>query len=249
MAVFHAYLDASGDAEDPKSRVISVAGWISTERKWERFEQEWRKVLKDESVSMLHMRQCAHWRGEFKHWGKDEDRRRRFLERLTKVMKRWTHQSFGVSLLLDAYDDVNRRRRLQETFGRPYALTAGFVVTLVNHWMTKNHPNDLALFIFEKGDTRQGEMVDWMKRENLVHPDALMILDKRIVKGDRVYYCEPLQASDFVAYEHAKAAHNYFYKGETKVRGTMLQISPRQRNKNWQFLDRNRLEKLRAPKR
>jgi len=51
VAVFTAYFDASGS---DSSRVMTVAGFVSSAQKWGRFEKDWKSFLPP-TVSMFHM--------------------------------------------------------------------------------------------------------------------------------------------------------------------------------------------------
>lgn len=88
MPLFVAYFDASGSPRDPNTQVLSVAGWVSTESKWRKFESDWAAALKDAGVSALHMKKCAHFRGEFAKWKSDPTQRDKFLSALRAAVLR-----------------------------------------------------------------------------------------------------------------------------------------------------------------
>ena len=52
MASFSAYFDASGTSD---TQVITVAGFVSTVKKWIRFEEEWQAILRREGVKVLQL--------------------------------------------------------------------------------------------------------------------------------------------------------------------------------------------------
>ena len=76
-------------------------------------------ALAKEGITMFHMNKFAHSTGEFSRWKGDEDRRQRFLQKLKKIIKTKTHKGFSATLLLDSYQQVNRRVLLRERLGRP----------------------------------------------------------------------------------------------------------------------------------
>jgi predicted RNA-binding protein with PUA domain len=80
MAALTAYFDASGKPDAGYELVVS--GFISTAKKWRRFEEKWQRLLDKEGLPYFHMKEFAPSTGIFKHWKNDEQRRRRFLAEL-----------------------------------------------------------------------------------------------------------------------------------------------------------------------
>ena len=84
MLTITGYFDASG-THDGSEQVV-LAGWLSTAKGWVPFEKAWRALLEHHGLSMFHMRQFAHHRGEFEHWSEPQRRIRfsNFAETITK---------------------------------------------------------------------------------------------------------------------------------------------------------------------
>jgi hypothetical protein len=70
-----AYFDASGLPDD--GSVLVVSGFVSSARRWARFDSEWSKILQDSGIRIFHMKEFAHSTGEFKNWKPEEEKRRK----------------------------------------------------------------------------------------------------------------------------------------------------------------------------
>jgi len=58
-------IDESGSKEDTVLTVVSIAGVMAPIDALEQFEADWRPVLRHFCVSELHMKDLAHFRGEY----------------------------------------------------------------------------------------------------------------------------------------------------------------------------------------
>src|SRR5579859_5733495 len=92
FAVLIAYLDESG-THDPSGKqkgaeVAAIVGYLSTYKRWVKFQRAWRDVLKKYGVKTFHMKFFAHRTGEFKGW--PEKKRRAFLSSLIAVIHTFT---------------------------------------------------------------------------------------------------------------------------------------------------------------
>jgi len=95
MVVLKGYFDDSGDEEDPQHKVCSLSGYIGTFDNWEKFEKDWQKVLNDNDVPYLHMRELAHFRGPFdKYKGKETKRKELFISFISVIREA---NLFGIS--------------------------------------------------------------------------------------------------------------------------------------------------------
>jgi hypothetical protein len=86
MAVLKAYFDDSGNQEQQKEKVCSLAGWVATVDQWQYFEQKWKEALKDYGLDYLHMKDFAPRIKHFKKFKDDEKSRIALLQSLIKVM-------------------------------------------------------------------------------------------------------------------------------------------------------------------
>lgn len=84
--MFTAYFDASGTRH---SEAITMAGYMSDDKKWAKFEATWNKILEREKVIRFHMTDFASRQREYKSW--DQERRRRFIGDLIDGAVRYTN--------------------------------------------------------------------------------------------------------------------------------------------------------------
>lgn len=116
MAMFSVYFDASGK---PNNRVVTVAGAVSTIKKWVRFESEWKAILTDAGVKTFHATDFAASLGEFEGWKGKRERRSKFLHDLGEAIRRNVNKMFAISVEMSAWESVDQMYHLKETIGSP----------------------------------------------------------------------------------------------------------------------------------
>lgn len=156
MAMFSAYFDASGHPD--QQSVITVAGFVSSVKKWTRFDSEWNAILKSEGVEYFRMSEFASNQGQFSHgWRRATDRRREFITRLAMCLRRNVNKSFRATLIMPDYVQVNQRFLLEEGLGRPYTLCAMLCSFNLRKWAKAKHAERKLLYFFEDGDKDKGD--------------------------------------------------------------------------------------------
>jgi hypothetical protein len=212
MAFFSAYFDASGRRGDPKHGVMTVAGFVSTVNKWERFDREWRSILKSEGVELFHMTDFVSSKGEFaKGWKGKTDRRREFIDRLAKCLYRNVNKSFRATLILSDYEKVNKLFAVEENLGLPYALCSMMCVHLLRKWATNKGSSEKLLYYFEDGDADKGNFEEWHKRE---HGEPPLFQSKQMAVG--------FQPADFAGWKVRTAIQESIKSDHTIDRGIEL---------------------------
>jgi hypothetical protein len=198
MAMYAAYYDTSGQQKD-MSRPLVVAGLLSTESRWRRFEREWAAVLrrKEFNVPYLHMKEFSYSTGPYKDWKGDEPRRQGFLGALFTVIKRNVSKAYVTHLWPRDFVELNKSYVLKERLGGPYPLGASLAFAFVREWMGKKRPGQPTEHYFEAGDDGQ-RLFRALHEKNGRIPHI-----KQKVDPDTGEWFKPFQASDFVAYEVA----------------------------------------------
>ncbi len=189
--LFTGYFDESGSPDEGK--VFAVAGYIATFWAWRNFDQEWGKALYSEGVKIFHMKDFAQSRGEFKKWKDDEPRRRRFLTQLAGIIQAHVKHSFSNAVLLEDYYKVDDMYMFHEHFGEPYPFCAFSCARAAEQWSENNGFGRNVFCIFEDGAKDKTAFKVLMDRNDMIDP---VFLPKEAT---------PLQAADFVAWEHCKA--------------------------------------------
>jgi hypothetical protein len=80
------YFDESGTHR--RAPVTTVAGFVSTDERWADFDDSWRYVLQEFGLSVFHMKECAHFTGEYERFRHDESDRRILLAALATVIQK-----------------------------------------------------------------------------------------------------------------------------------------------------------------
>jgi hypothetical protein len=119
---YAAYFDASGHPQDPKHTALLVAGFVSTTKKWQRFDSEWGEILNDQGIKCFHMTDFASSGGEFSAWRNQTDRRRIFIQALLACIKRNVNKSFRATVALPDFKEANNSFMLSECIGQPFAI-------------------------------------------------------------------------------------------------------------------------------
>ncbi len=188
------YCDASGNETDT---VFVVSGALSSVENWLKFDEKWKAALAENGLKYFRMSEFAHSTVEFKTgWKKNEDRRRRLLERLAKIATEHIWYWMGVSVYRSEYDKANKIYQLEEYF-QPYALCGLTCVEFAHKWREANHLDYLPIrCTFEEGDDHWGQLSDRVKEEFGQRPIPEPKTSER---------ARPIQVADFAAYEVRKA--------------------------------------------
>jgi hypothetical protein len=205
------YFDASGTERD--SSCVVIGGYVSTAEKWILFENEWEAILKEYEIDCFHMREFAPSRGRFEKWKGDDEKRKRFLKSLTKVMCAHILHGFVTTILVREFDQINKEYFFEEHFGPPYVACSMMCVRRVCMWAIKNgYENEDIVFVFEDGDIGKGKLYETMNSVTGMSP----IFMKKCSVG-------ALQAADFSSWEHHKLRREY-EEGITRLRASLQVI-------------------------
>src|ERR1035441_1359120 len=109
-AVFDAYFDASGDRN---KSVLTMAGFVSRKKKWERFEDTW-KALLPPTVNMFHMTDFVNSRKGWESWKGPEHSQRRavLIDNLAECIKSATNKGFAQSVRISHYEECDKEYKL-----------------------------------------------------------------------------------------------------------------------------------------
>jgi hypothetical protein len=172
FTAYTAYFDASGHPD--QQSVITVAGFVSTVKKWARFDIEWNAILKSEEIKFFHMTDFVSNRGEFAvGWRGETERRRVFIARLAACLKPNVNKSFRATLVIPDYNVMNEEFRVEEDLGRPYTLCCLMCTHILRLWAEKKKAEKRLLYYFEDGDKDKGNFEEMHKRIYRVRPQFL----------------------------------------------------------------------------
>jgi hypothetical protein len=187
--VLTVYLDESGTHD--KSHFHVMAGYASTDEKWKAFDIAWDTVLRNYDINYFHMKDCAHFIGEFAGW--DEDKRKPFLEELIRVIHDNTEFGIGIAMGGPSFTDPKLRTILaREVF---IALALCQAIDQCVHLKII----DRMFFVFDQRPKFKS-VVQKAYDEVCAMDSALKNLLQGVIFADDKTV-RPLQAADFLAYE------------------------------------------------
>ena len=201
---YTAYFDSAG-GDDYK--FIVVAGWLSTLERWELFKVKWNRLLLEYEVPYFHMKDISQWKGPFKKWYKDENKRARFIAEAYNIIRQ--HREKGIACIVNysAYTEVARDHRIQAEFGNPYSFAGFICASIFKTYVRKKYPkfSPRITYIFDDEKVGKGLLMKSMKRRGLSNPIFQPWRDQlnKVGKVER-YGVIQLQSADFPAYEIRK---------------------------------------------
>lgn len=203
-----AYFDESFN--DPPNAIMTVGGFIASERSWLRFERRWKKLLIDFKVGYFRMEEFAHFHGQFAGWKERENDRRAFLRRAIDLIADTALQSFSTTVLIADWEFCNQGFMLDDKHFNPYALCGFNNIDHVFWWCENNStPKDQVMFIFEKGNPSDNNDLRVVADRQLgveVH------FEKKIPENLFKQPLGALQAADFVSW-HSHNVGRRFEEG------------------------------------
>jgi hypothetical protein len=195
---FTAYHDASGT--ESGGGMLCVAGVVSTERKWRRFEEDWNRELARFGVSAFHMRRFAHSRGEYRKWAGKYDLRAEFLRSLIGVTKRGIHKAFATIIPADVFEALSNVFDFGTTSNSgAYHVAAVWNMGQAERWISEKHRGRTVYHCLEKGDKGQGALA---AGERPFFQNMVTILPKRDPASGA--YIRQFEAADLIAREYRK---------------------------------------------
>jgi hypothetical protein len=132
-----AYLDESYDS---KRTVYSIAGFVSPEYLWTRFEGQWREHLKWAGVKAFHANKFEHGLDEYSGWS--TAKRTDFMERLLETIHGTITLGIGQTMIMEDYNRIvapiaktgrQAAQRVGKTGKRKVARSLHIVADLFSH--------------------------------------------------------------------------------------------------------------------
>jgi hypothetical protein len=171
MAMFikySGYFDASGHPD--QHEVLTVAGFVSSVKKWMRMEQEWNRILKEYGVKYFHTTEYVSSAGCFTDWKNQSAKRKEFQDKLWACIIRNTNKACRASVIIKDYEEINAVFALEERLGRPYAICAASCLYSSRQWAKRKHSERATLYYFEDGDKDKGDFQRVAKQDGLPVP-------------------------------------------------------------------------------
>jgi len=221
MALFTAYVDASGNAQDQPFVVVS--GYIANFLQWKLFEGSWSEAHRKHDVEMpfhmtafieatTHPQSYAlqkNARPDYVALAKYPKKAESFLWHLCRVQEGMVNCGFSCIVEMGVYRQVNANFDLRSAIP-PYALGARTCLALIHGWEANFDVQEPVECIFEKGDFEQGKFTELLRSEG--YPYEPIYKPKAEYAG--------LQAADMYAWEQANCKKKELRGEELPYRDT-----------------------------
>ena len=234
MGMYSAYFDASGKKHSP---VLFVSGFVSSVKKWLRFEREWAALLNDFSIEgPFHTTDYVARQGQYKTFRGQDALCEEFEARAVAVIKRNTYKPFSHGLVLEDVGDILTEYEVPDGYtDLPYPFCAMVTSTTVIHWIhTHNRfkPDDEFEFVYEAGDDDVGVLQKLFYQHHRQHPifrrkdqhpqfqaaDILAWRHARLVRDDVVHQKRPRREPFFGLFRHVPHSSTCGFLGKEKIR-------------------------------
>lgn len=234
ILMLSAYFDESG-TDQKKHKLLTLAGYLSTVERWEKFDVEWQALLNSEGLKYSHAVDMAHFRCQFeREKGWNETRRRSFEERAHKIIKDNIMKAFDVSLFWEDYLLLIPFFKGEAKDVPPaYACLVNMMLLMVGKWTRENKRFEPIHYVFERGVDAQGWVSETyanastdIEAGGAFHFASLSFAEgKKGING--IPPLTQLQAADMHAYEIHKNREDK-YSGRLqkvgKVRGSLANL-------------------------
>lgn len=195
VVLAHVYVDESGSHIG--SPILSLGGYIYTDKAAKALCKKWAKVLEDEDLEYFRMSSCAHGNGPFKNFSKK--RCDSIARKMISLTKHYSSHGFVISLSEDLYRRIIPKK-WKDHLGTPYAFCVRHCFLAVQSWAKDTEfKGDIAYF-FESGHANQGVIDSEMRRS---FEDQRLVAGYRYIShtfGDKRKYL-PLQSADILAWQ------------------------------------------------
>jgi hypothetical protein len=188
------HFDDSGKWLDPTETAVVVAGAIADIDQWEIFDAKWKGVLNEFGVSELHMRNFAHFRGEYKNW--KEATRKNFIGQLLELAKTHIKKPIGALLPKDQFDELSQEVK-EKWLGDPYIVCLWDTIGMAVDVAADLYDQDLEV-VCDVQPKLQG------KGKQVYNACKKYLLNRERLKGLAFASskdCPGLQLADLIAYE------------------------------------------------
>jgi len=212
--LYIAYFDASTTQKG--RQFVTVSGCLAPAARWKTFESKWQKMLNKEGLPYFHMTDFEAYQEHYRHW--TQKKHNHFFLYISRAITGKAKFAFGRGVAHDDFSWAQSRNALLEDFSL-FTFCASQCFHAVAEWANRHKYNDPIVYIFEKGDGFEGELLalkDLIEsspsRKSRYRWAELHILPKVMDNPPRPL--TPLQAADVWAFEARKEWENFHSTGK-----------------------------------
>ena len=208
---------------DPKSAVPMVAGYLSSQFRWSRFNKDWADLLIRHNVPIdpdfqqriSHRKKMHPENTLFGQWVKD-GYREPFLKEATAVIRHHIKMPIGNAVYRKDFEEIVRES-FKKMIGGCHGWCAYSTLCAIRGYCKKVNHKDPVRIVFEEGTEGEGQVKKWydkMKKDMEAKKDFRL---SGYSTGDK--RLRPLQAADLFAYALGRYAKDY---SDGAIRGSVL---------------------------
>ena len=189
------YFDESGT--NPGDAYLTVAGYLSTQDRWDAFHVEWSAALKEYGLPFFHMTDCANGAPPYDRWAKEE--RWAMQQRMFRILSGHALCGMGCAVSIESYNRLVSPAA-DAKFPGPYGLAVRLMLDAgANTVAQLGVDNDPWIaYTFELGAEGSGKVFQAVNKLLPQLRRELRVLSLQFEPKDKF---TPLQLGDIAAYE------------------------------------------------
>jgi len=196
------YFDDSGT--DGRTPVAVAACYVSSKEQWDRFVNNWDRVLTDEGFDVFHMAEfvakpeAGH--KPFCDW--DTNKKLRVYSKLASILNTRIQKGFAFAIPKHSFDAYALKEFKEEYAKDHYSWAVKRILGLLAEWRKQSNITAPMQYVFDHGSLAEPQLkAIWeeckinaqAERKYGIVPDGVMFQDKKVFK--------PLQAADILAWQ------------------------------------------------
>ncbi|MDT4954851.1 MAG: hypothetical protein QOJ02_2989 [Acidobacteriota bacterium] len=237
---YTAYFDESY-SHTPEPLVYTIAGYVSTNVQWKKFQKEWRRQLDGENIDFFHMVDFQACKPPYGDWPKEK--RVNFLKSLHEIIHKRVTRSFATTVNIDDFESLTSYQK--KMLGNPHIYATFNCMSAIGFWTAENLLHYPMAYVFEQG-SRHDKQLRKLFNEDLRDEDrhffrvgSFELKDKRERR--------PLQAADILAYETTKEVVRRLTPINPRAVRKSIKNLGRAENDEWRYCNKEELiESVRA---
>ena len=222
VCVLKGYFDNSGDADDPQHKLLTVGGFLASEKQWAVFETRWQANLDKYKLPYLHMKEFAHFIPPFDIFRDNEPERISFLEGCISVLK-----ECGIKEAVCHGIRLSDVRRFNSEYNHKidafsFCLYIAFID--IHERFGRDTHIELLIDRFSKITKKIYIAEEYARADEYYHHPAYNIATRSLSEDMSFKDVLPIQAADFLVWETCKSQHKYdeWFEPRDNARGEWI---------------------------
>ena len=204
LVMLQAFFDESGT--DGLSRIVAIAGYVTTAETWATVEAAWREHLANYGMRTFRMAACRAGRGEFSALA--EDKRNSLVLGLSKILEHSDVQAIWSAVVADDWNRIVTDQPFLAVYPKPFMLCFEHVIRQLRFWSVAKAGGEPVAPVFAVQDEYNAAMKNIF--EAYVASKARFDFFQSLIFMSPKHR-EALQAADFLVWELREHWDNRMY--------------------------------------